>query len=191
MTKKLTPAMEDYLELLIKLKQKNKVIRVRDIAKGMNVKMPSVTSMLANLAKKNLIIHKPYEYVELTARGVKKAQESLYKHMVFVDFLKKILKLDSEQAEREACLMEHVVSSTTLKRLAEFLEFITRCPQGNPDFLEYFKSHCYQEISLEKCEQHWKESLKKFFSQSQKENHIQREGKERKNEITPLVAKEE
>jgi len=57
MKKTLTPAMEDYLELILKLKEENKVVRVRDIAKGMNVKMPSVTSMLNTLAKKNLINH--------------------------------------------------------------------------------------------------------------------------------------
>jgi len=34
MKKALTPAMEDYLELIVKLKQENKVVRVRDIAKG-------------------------------------------------------------------------------------------------------------------------------------------------------------
>ncbi|MCX8012319.1 MAG: metal-dependent transcriptional regulator [Desulfobacterota bacterium] len=193
MSESLTPAMEDYLELIIKLKRKNKVVRVRDIARGMNVTMPSVTSMLNSLAKKNLIIHAPYDYVELTPWGFKKAQESLYKHNVFVDFLKKILKLDAKQAENDACRMEHAVSPATLKRLVEFIEFITGCLQGYTDFFEYFKTHCRQEVTKEKCEQHLKESLKRFFPGlefSQEDNGERREeDKKGNNETTSLVAK--
>ena len=56
----LTPTMEDYLELIYNLGKDTKVVRVRDIAKGMNVKMPSVTSMLNTLGKKDLINHEKY-----------------------------------------------------------------------------------------------------------------------------------
>jgi len=120
MKKALTPAMEDYLELIVKLKQENKVVRVRDIAKGMNVKMPSVTSMLNSLAKENLIHHERYEHVDLTPLGLKQAQKALHKHMILFNFLKNVLKLNSKQADNDACRMEHAVSSATLKKLVEF-----------------------------------------------------------------------
>ena len=163
MKKALTPAMEDYLELIVKLKQENKVVRVRDIAKGMNVKMPSVTSMLNNLAKKNLIHHERYEHVDLTPLGLKQAQKALHKHTILFNFLKNVLKLDSKQADNEACRMEHAISSATLKKLVTFIGFIESCPKGSFDFLEYFKSHCRDGSSKEKCEKHLKESLEKFF----------------------------
>ena len=121
MEKTLTPAMEDYLELILNLKKENKVVRVRDIAKGMNVKMPSVTSMLNNLAKKNLINHEKYEYVELTSDGLKMAQETLRKHNILSNFFKDILKVDPEQADIDACRMEHEISPVTLKKLVEFI----------------------------------------------------------------------
>jgi DtxR family transcriptional regulator, Mn-dependent transcriptional regulator len=165
MEKALTSAMEDYLELIVKLKQENKVVRVRDIAKGMQVKMPSVTSMLNNLAKKDLINHEPYEYVELTPLGLKQAQKALYKHMIFFNFLKNVLKVNSKQADNEACRMEHAVSSATLKKLVEFIGFIESCPKGSFDFWGYFKNHCHQGSSQEKCVEHLKDSLDKFFSQ--------------------------
>ena len=76
MKQALTPTMEDYMELIYNLGKNVKVVRVRDIARGMNVKMPSVTSMLKTLNKKNLIEHEKYEYVELTEEGLEVARES-------------------------------------------------------------------------------------------------------------------
>jgi len=165
MARELTPAMEDYLELIIKLKQTNKVVRVRDIAEGMKVKMPSVTSMLNSLVKQNLINHERYEYVDLTPCGLKKAQEALHKHIIFYNFLKNILKLNPKQADADACRMEHTVSSATFKKLVEFIEFIESCPQGNADFWEYFKNHCRKRGSKEKCEKHFREAIEKFHSE--------------------------
>jgi DtxR family Mn-dependent transcriptional regulator len=167
MEKTLTSAMEDYLELIVKLKQENKVVRVRDIAKGMRVKMPSVTSMLNNLAKKDLINHERYEYVDLTPLGLKQAQKALYKHMIIFTFLKNVLKVNSKQADKEACRMEHAVSSATLKKLVEFIGFIESCPKGSFDYWGYFKSRCQQGSSKEKCIEHLKDSLDHFFPKRQ------------------------
>ena len=163
MGKELTSAMEDYLKLIVKLKQKNNVVRVRDIAKGMRVKMPSVTSMLNSLAKKNLINHERYEYVDLTPLGLKQAQRALHKNLILFNFLKNVLNVDSEQADNEACRMEHAISSATLKKLAEFIGFIESCPGGSFDFWRYFNSHCRQGSSKEKCAEHLKEFLDQFF----------------------------
>ena len=162
MEKSLTPAMEDYLELILNLKQENKVVRVRDIAKGMKVKMPSVTSMLNTLAKQNLISHEKYEYVELTSQGLKRAKEALYKHMILYNFLKNVLQVDSRQADIDACGMEHAISPTTLKKLVKFIEFIGFCPRAGEDWLDYFKSYCQGGSSKEKCEKHMKDFFRSY-----------------------------
>ena len=122
--------MEDYLKLIIRLKQENKVVRVRDIARGMQVKMPSVTSMLATLVKKELITHERYEYVDFTPEGLKQAQKALRKHMVLYNFLKNVLKVNTKQAYEEACRMEHAVSSGTLKKLVEFISVVESGQNG-------------------------------------------------------------
>jgi len=179
MEKTLTSAMEDYLKLIIKLKQKNKVVRVRDIAKGMQVKMPSVTSMLNSLAKKNLINHERYEYVELTSLGLKQAQKALHKNMILFNFLKNVLKVDPKRADNEACRMEHAVSSATLKKLVEFIGFIESCPKGNFDFWGYFKGHCPQGSSKKECVEHLKDSLEQFFSH--KKSKLQKKDADKKN----------
>lgn len=162
MTKTLTPAMEDYLELILKLKEENTVVRVRDIAKGMNVKMPSVTSMLNTLAKKDLIYHEKYEYVDLTAHGLKKAKEAQHKHSILFSFLKNVLKVNPRQADIDACGMEHAVSPATLKKLVDFIDFIEFCPRAGFDWLEHFKIYCEGGRSREKCEQNMMKFLKDY-----------------------------
>lgn len=156
----LTPAMEDYLELILKLQEENRVVRVRDIAQGMSVKMPSVTSMLTTLARNDLINHGKYEYVELTPRGLRAAQEASHKHTVLFSFLKDILKVDPQQADSEACQMEHAITRPTLMKLVEFLEFWEACPRVALGWLDYFRRHCRSGTSLEKCREHMHDALK-------------------------------
>ena len=48
--KHLTSVMEDYLEAIFDLDREKKVVRVKDIARRMDVKMPTVSSMLRTLS---------------------------------------------------------------------------------------------------------------------------------------------
>ena len=92
--KKLSPNMEDYLETINSLREKNKVVRVRDISSILNVKPSSVTAALDNLSKNNLVIHERYGYVQLTPVGRKLAEDVAEKHKVLVAFLTKILGIN-------------------------------------------------------------------------------------------------
>ena len=162
MKKNLTPAMEDYLELIFTLGKENKVVRVRDIAIGMKVKMPSVTSMLNSLSKRDLISHEKYEYVELTREGKRKAQESLHKHKILFNFLTNVLHVDPRQADKDACQMEHAISPATLKKLVDFIGFIEFCPRAGLDWLQQFQEYCQNGSSQEKCEAHMQEFIEEY-----------------------------
>ena len=48
----LTSNMEDYIETISILSRHNKVVRVKDIAKKLGIKMPSVTAALIKLKEK-------------------------------------------------------------------------------------------------------------------------------------------
>lgn len=162
MAQALTPSMEDYLELIYNLGKEAKVVRVRDIARGMNVKMPSVTSMLNTLGKKELINHEKYEYVELTKKGSKIAEEIARQHKIMFNFLTDILGIDPKTADEDACKMEHAVSQATLKRLIQFVEFMELCPSVGPDWLKYFNEFCVAGSSKDVCVRHMKEFLEEY-----------------------------
>ena len=139
-----TAGMEDYVETIANLADKNKVVRVRDIAKRMNIKMPSVTEALKNLTQNGFVNHEKYEYVELTPEGNKLAYKVRSQHNILFNFLTGILNIGPAIAEKDACRMEHVVSPPTLKKLLSFIEFVRTCPTGEPDWLrnfEYYSQH--------------------------------------------------
>jgi len=85
-TKTLSSTMEDYLETIFNLEKNKKIVRVKDIAQKMDVKLPTVTSMLNNLVERGLINHEKYEYVELTREGKRIAKDVYRRHVIFFDF---------------------------------------------------------------------------------------------------------
>ena len=149
--KPLTPAMEDYLEAIFNLSREKRAIRVKDIAKRLNVKMPTVTSMLNTLGDREFIDYQKYEYIELTRKGQRVVKEINRRHCVLRGFLTSILKIKPKKADEEACKMEHGVSSSTLNRFVEFMEFIQSCPRAGSSWLENFDEYRLQGRDPEKC----------------------------------------
>ena len=137
--KPLTSVMEDYLEAIVELDQAKKVVRVKDIAKRMDVKMPTVSSMLKTLNDRGMVHYEKYEYVELTKNGADIGREMQRRHEILHRFLTDILKIDTAIADAEACKMEHTLSSATLDSLTAFMEFIQTCPRAGESWLKYFE----------------------------------------------------
>lgn len=127
--------MEDYLEAVLSIGEERGVVRVRDIARRLKLRMSTVSGALDALSQAGLIDHEPYEHVELTKAGRKAAERTAHRHEVLFDFLTKVLHLDPETAERDACGMEHVVSPETIERLIQFAEFVKECPMGDTERL--------------------------------------------------------
>ena len=116
----MTKSLEDYLEEIHVLIRETGAARVRDVANGLNVKMPSVVKALAELKKLGLVRQKPYGNIELTEKGGRVASFVLGRHVVLKAFLQK-LGVSERNAEKDACLMEHILSAETMERVQEFL----------------------------------------------------------------------
>jgi len=140
-TKPLTSVIEDYLEAIFDLNREKNFVRVKDIAERMQVKMPSVSSMLKTLNNRGLVKYRKYEFVELTKHGAYIGREIRHRHEILLKFLTKILNIDFKVANEEACKMEHTLSSSTLDSLTDFIEFIHECPRTGESWLEYFKEY--------------------------------------------------
>ncbi len=149
--KPLTPVMEDYLEAIFDLAREKKVVRVKDIARRLDVKMPTVTSMLKTLGKRGLVHYEKYEYVELTGEGLTIGREMRRRHEILYRFLTGILKIDSRMADEEACKMEHTLSQATLESLTDFMAFIQECPRAGESWLKNFEEYRIHGYKPEKC----------------------------------------
>lgn len=132
----LTPAMEDYLEAIYCIGQGQRIVRVKNIASRIGVKMPTVTSMLKSLNQKGFIEYEKHEYLELTAKGEEVGKEINRRHQALLTFLINILGIDPVVANDEACRIEHGISAETMNRLKHFIDFIERQAQTHPDLLQ-------------------------------------------------------
>lgn len=119
----LSSNMEDYMEAIAHLAEENKVVRVKDIAKYLDIKMPSVSSALNKLKEMNLIDYEKYGYIELTKKGKEIADNICKRHVCLSEFFETVLSLDSETADTEACKAEHDLSPEAFHKLHIFLDF--------------------------------------------------------------------
>jgi len=151
-----TPAMQDYLEAIYHLQREKRVARVKDIANRLQVKLPSVSGALKSLKSKRLVHHEDYGYVTLTRQGLEVAEEVSRRHRAVRRFLTRILQIDREQAEAEACRLEHAVGAETLKRLLCLIEFVETCPRGGQDWLRHLSGSWAEDF---KCHGNCKECV--------------------------------
>ena len=119
----LTSNMEDYLEAIRNLEKANRVARVKDIAKTLKVKMPSVTGALKVLREKGLINYEKNSFISLTKEGLRISKEILNKHQTLTRFLETILLIvPNERAQDMACKMEHAIDCDTAKRMTRLID---------------------------------------------------------------------
>jgi len=114
--------IEEYIETICVLEQRNGRAQTGKIASRMGVKPPTITEMLQKLEGEGLIHYELYNGAILTGSGRKMARELMQKHRIIANLLE-ILGIDRELAETDACEIEHHVSPETLKTLEQFVEF--------------------------------------------------------------------
>lgn len=117
----ISASMQNYLEEILNLSRQQDTVRVTDIAERLNLSKPSVAQALKQLRGRGFIKQSHYGPVELTEKGQRCALVVRRRHEVLRSFLVEVLGLDHKVAERDACLMEHAVSSETIERLVNFL----------------------------------------------------------------------
>jgi len=135
----LTPSLEDYLEAIWTICLREKVARVKDIARCLGVTTPSVVSALNILAEKGLIKHESYGYIELTAQGELKAKEVDENHKLLFTLLNEIFGINAEIASKDACKIEHYLSKETIKRIEQFIQFLEEHQEEKTLFTSRFK----------------------------------------------------
>lgn len=137
---KLTPTMEDYLEMIYRQCKKNGYTRTSQLAELLNVQAPSATRMIQKLAELGLLDYEKYGIIRLTARGNQMGKYLLNRHNIVEQFLLNLgVEPDSLLTETE--LIEHNISVNTLEIIHRFNCFMAE----NPQLLDAF--HRYRQNS--------------------------------------------
>jgi len=130
MTETLTSSMENYLETIKNLETDKGVVRVKNVAQELKVKMSSVSGALETLAKERLISHEKYGYIQLTDQGKRLAEAICSRHRTLFRFLTEVLGVDPKTADEDACKIEHAVSPMVLEKLVELVESFSQRKQN-------------------------------------------------------------
>jgi len=116
----MTQSLEDYVETIFQLHGRGDVVKVSDIAMALLVTKPSVVRAIRELTRLGLVTHEPYRGVALTEKGRRVAKLVLSRHLLLREFLIK-LGVGEQTADRDACLMEHILSAETLDRIRQYV----------------------------------------------------------------------
>lgn len=118
----LTPSMEDYLEMIYRLLQKDSVVRIGELSKNLNVKPSSSTKIVQHLKEKGFITYQQYGYINLTEQG-KEMGNYLYKrHGILHDFFCTLNHSTNELEQVE--MVEHFINRTTVENLEKLTAFL-------------------------------------------------------------------
>jgi DtxR family Mn-dependent transcriptional regulator len=129
--KKLSANIEEYLETIYKISQKENSVKTSKISKDLGVTPSSVSEMLKKLDKMGYVNYSQYKGVELTENGLKVAKNITRKHRLLERFLHDILKLKDHFLHDQACEMEHSLSDDAERALCQVLDHPDKCPDDS------------------------------------------------------------
>ncbi|MEM2111442.1 MAG: metal-dependent transcriptional regulator [Candidatus Bathyarchaeia archaeon] len=132
MTAEVSHVVEEYLEIIYKLEEKNGVARTSELVKLLNVAPGTITNTVERLEGESLIIHEPYRGVKLTEKGRRIALRVVRKHRLSERLLTDVLSVEWEKAHDAACQLEHGISDEIAKKIEKALGHPKTCPHGNP-----------------------------------------------------------
>lgn len=120
---KMSMSHEDYLEAIVMLGGTTEVpVRSVDIATKLGVSKASVNKAITLLKEKGLADQPYYGDITLTDDGYSYGSSVLERHQMLLSFLTKELDIPREQAEKEACLMEHAISDSSFEKWSSYIK---------------------------------------------------------------------
>lgn len=112
---------EMYLETILLLSKREGYVRSVDIARELNFSKPSVSRAVGLLKNDGYIAMQGNGYIELTDKGLAKANTILEKHEILTELLVKVAGVSDEIASQDACKIEHIISDESFEGIKKYL----------------------------------------------------------------------
>jgi DtxR family Mn-dependent transcriptional regulator len=132
MRKEVTAVVEEYLETVYRLQEKDGVARTSDLVNLLRVAPGTITNTVERLEKEGYIVHDPYKGVKLTKKGLQIALQVVRRHRLSERLLTDILHMKWDKVHEAACKLEHGITDEIVKPLEKALRHPKTCPHGNP-----------------------------------------------------------
>lgn len=127
-----TYSEENYLKALFNLGNEKGEVTVQELSTQLNIKSPSVNSMIKKLADKKLVHYESYKPLRLTDKGKKEAGLIIRKHRLTEMYLVQKMEFGWEQVHEIAEQVEHLQSPLFFDKIDELLGFPKLDPHGSP-----------------------------------------------------------
>lgn len=123
---------ENYIKSIYSLSLEAGEVSVSGLARKLNVKLPTVNSMIKKLAVKKIVAYVPYKGIKVTEKGKKEALSIIRKHRLAELFLVEVMGIGWEEVHDIAEQLEHVESDTFYNRINQMLGNPKVDPHGEP-----------------------------------------------------------
>jgi DtxR family Mn-dependent transcriptional regulator len=125
-------AVEDYLKTIYQISLSTKRVAPSSVATKLGVSQAAVTKMVKRLRERRLVRYARPQGVVLTESGRRIALEMIRHHRLLEAYLHQALGYSWDQVDREAEVLEHVISEDFEDRIDRLLGFPTHDPHGSP-----------------------------------------------------------
>ena len=114
-------AGKEYLKTILLLEQNSDAVRSLDVARALHVTKPSVSKAMKRLREGGYLTMDAAKRINLTGVGREIAEQATEKHRVLTSCLLS-MGIDPIVAERDACALEHAISSEALEQMQRFID---------------------------------------------------------------------
>lgn len=118
-----------YLMTINDLLQDHGYARVTDVAKQLNITRGSCSISLKALKRRGLVVEDENRFLQLSEEGKRLAVLVEYNDELLEFFFRELLGVDAEQAEVDACKIEHLISIETSMALHSLVDMVS---SGHP-----------------------------------------------------------
>ncbi|HNR20228.1 MAG TPA: metal-dependent transcriptional regulator [Bacteroidia bacterium] len=125
-------AEENYLKSMLSLSNDKGEVNVNELSKRLEIKMPTVTSMMKKLSAKKLVYYQSYKPLRLTEKGRKEAAFIIRKHRLTEMFLVEKMGFGWEEVHSIAEQVEHIQSAEFFEKMDKLLGYPKLDPHGSP-----------------------------------------------------------
>ncbi len=133
-------SMAHYLVTIRDLHEKRGYARVSDVADELSVTKGTVSVQMRQLKEKGYVLEDENRHLRLTDAGEVVARQVIYNRSTFIQFLSKVLEIDSKQAEVDACKIEHLLSPETGHQILSLVQLLLSDDSSAKALLKKLKS---------------------------------------------------
>ncbi len=144
-----------YLMAIVDLLEERGYARAIDVAKYLDLTRGSVSTALTALEQKGYVTTDENKFLTLTDQGSEAVNSVLSARRILIQFFIEVLGVSENQAEEDACKIEHLLSQETGEKLMTYLGFyLSGAPEAEAFQQEFtrFTYVCETAANCEICE---------------------------------------